>query len=134
MDVRIRVGLATALALTPAFACEPALVSLPDRAREADVIFVGYVTGARYSEYESGVVAGEDPEIAPLWGERLVRVVPKEVLRGKPAPFVEVAVDCGSEVPGPFERVVVFGSRTGKWVAPAPRVEAETRQLLRDGL
>lgn len=90
-------------------ACEPVPEDPLDTVlSRGDSVHVGNVTGQVYTDYEAEVLAGEDPDLMPMWGERKVRVAISESLRGESnSRVMEISVPCGSPSPEVLERVVV---------------------------
>ena len=129
----LAVGLA--LSASTAFACSPLPFDPIEHAADADMLIVGYVAGERYPIYEERVLAGGDPKMVEVWGERLLRILVVDSLRGGAGKVVEAPAPCGGPSPAAFERVVVSKGADGYTrVFDAEPHEKQARAAVRDGL
>jgi hypothetical protein len=116
-------------------ACEPMPFHPTMHAAKAEFLVIGYVAGERYPDYEERVLSGGDPEEIEMWGERSLRVIVVESLRGQVGKIIEAPAPCGGPYPGTFKRVVVSKGTDGYVrVFGAEHYEKQARAALKDGL
>ena len=93
----------------PSFSCRPSYFPVEDRVNESSAIYVGYVTGVRYVDYEESLESGNNPEVFVVPEAQEIKVFISETLKGSKQKYVfAITIGCGSEVPKPHEKVVVF--------------------------
>ena len=122
---QISLALALLLASAPALACTA--VQFPPTTVAKGDVFLGYVTGEEYPDYEAALIK-EGASAHPRIGRHVVRVTFTEVLQGTLLGPMTIETSCYDSKPIIGDRVVVFplGSRYTVQVV-APEYEAALR-------